>query len=129
MTITLKNKKFRSKIFCFDLDNVLCKTKGSNYKKSLPLKENIRTVNILSQKGNYIKIFTSRYMGRNKENKNKAIKDGYNFTKKQLKKWNVKYDELIFGKPSYDLFVDDKNLSFKKNWSKLILNLLKKNKI
>ena len=68
-------------------------------------------------------------MGRNKENKNKAIKDGYNFTKKQLKKWNVKYDELIFGKPSYDLFVDDKNLSFKKNWSKLILNLLKKNKI
>jgi len=119
----------RKKIFCFDLDNVLCKTKGSNYKKSLPLKENIRTVNILSQKGNYIKIFTSRYMGRNKENKNKAIKDGYNFTKKQLKKWNVKYDELIFGKPSYDLFVDDKNLSFKKNWSKLILNLLKKNKI
>ena len=104
----------RKKIFCFDLDNVLCKTKGSNYKKSLPLKENIRTVNILSQKGNYIKIFTSRYMGRNKENKNKAIKDGYNFTKKQLKKWNVKYDELIFGKPSYDLFVDDKNLSFKK---------------
>ena len=119
----------RKKIFCFDLDNVLCKTKGSNYKKSLPLKENIRTVNILSQTGNYIKIFTSRYMGRNKENKNKAIKDGYNFTKKQLKKWNVKYDELIFGKPSYDLFVDDKNLSFKKNWSKLILNLLKKNKI
>ena len=28
----------RKKIFCFDLDNVLCKTKGSNYKKSLPLK-------------------------------------------------------------------------------------------
>ena len=119
----------RKKIFFFDLDNVLCNTKGSNYIQSLPLKEIIRTVNILSQKGNYIKIFTSRYMGRNKENKNKAIKDGYNFTKKQLKKWNVKYDELIFGKPPYDLFVDDTNLSFKKNWSKLILKLLKKNKI
>ena len=119
----------RKKIFCFDLDNVLCKTKGSNYKKSLPLKENIRTVNILSNKGHYIKIFTSRYMGRNKENKNKAIKNGYNFTKKQLKKWGIKYDELIFGKPSYDLFIDDKNLSFKKNWSKLLLNLIKKKKI
>ena len=41
-------------------------------------------------------------------------KQGYKFTKNQLKKWNVSYDELIFGKPSYDIFVDDKNLSFEK---------------
>ena len=43
-------------------------------------------------------------------------------TLRQLKKWNVKYHKIYFGKPSYDLFIDDKALFFKKNWS----NFLKK---
>ncbi len=113
-------------IFCFDLDNVLCKSFGSNYNKSLPIKKNIEVLNILKKKGHYIKIFTSRYMGRNNENKKQAIKQGYKFTKKQLKNWNVTYDELIFGKPSYDIFIDDKNFSFKKNWPNEILKKYKK---
>ena len=37
-------------------------------------------------------------------------------TLKQLKMWEVKFHKLYFGKPSYDLYVDDKNLNFKKNW-------------
>ena len=37
-------------------------------------------------------------------------------TRLQLKKWRVKYHKLIFGKPSYDLLVDDKCIFFKKNW-------------
>jgi len=41
-------------------------------------------------------------------------------TIKQLKKWKVKYHKLIFGKPSFDLFVDDKALFFKDNWYKFI---------
>ena len=112
--------------FCFDLDNVLCKSFGNDYNKSIPIKKNIKVLDILKKKGHYIKIFTSRYMGRNKENKKLAIKQGYKFTKKQLKNWNVNYDELIFGKPSYDIFVDDKNLSFKKNWPSEILKKYKK---
>lgn len=112
-------------IYCFDLDNVLCKSFKSNYKKSKPILKNIKTLDILKKKGHYIKIFTSRYMGRNNENKKLAKKQGYKFTKNQLKKWKVTYDELIFGKPSYDIFVDDKNLFFKKDWSK---EILKKNK-
>ncbi len=113
-------------IYCFDLDNVLCKTLGNNYKKSIPIKKNIKVLDILKKKGHYIKIFTSRFMGRNNENKKSAKQQGYKFTKKQLEKWKVTYDELIFGKPSYDVFVDDKNLSFKNNWSKQILKRNKK---
>ena len=113
-------------VFCFDLDNVLCKTPDNNYKKSIPLKKNIEILDLLKKKGHFIKIFTSRYMGRNNENKKLAKKQGYKFTKNQLKKWNVSYDELIFGKPSYDIFVDDKNLSFEKDWSKKILKKDKK---
>ena len=44
------NKK---KIICFDLDNVLCKTKSNDYKKSIPIKKNINTVNTLYKKGYY----------------------------------------------------------------------------
>lgn len=45
-----------------------------------------------------------------------------NLTIKFLKKNDIHYHELIMGKPSYDLFVDDKALFYKKNWS----NYLKK---
>ena len=44
-----------------------------------------------------------------------------------LKKWKVKYHELIFGKISYDLIVDDKALGFKKNWINLIKKKIKLN--
>lgn len=112
-------------IYCFDLDNVLCRTFGNNYKKSKPIKKNIKVLNILKKKGHYIKIFTSRFMGRNNDNASKANKQGYKFTKKQLKKWNVKYSKLILGKPSYDLYIDDKNLGFSKNWVVDLKKILK----
>ena len=54
-----------------------------------------------------IKIFTSRFMGRSKENSSKAKKMGYNLTVKQLKN-GTKYHKLIIGKLSYDLIIDDK---------------------
>ena len=59
-------------------------------------------------------------MGRNKENIIKAKKQRYKITLKQLKKWDVKYHKLIFGKPSFDLFIDDKTLFFKNNWYRFI---------
>jgi hypothetical protein len=113
----------KSKIICFDLDNTLCISKSNNYKKSKPIKKNIRIVNSLFEKGYYIKIFTSRFMGRNNDNLALAKKNGYKFTIKQLKKWKLKCHKLIFGKPSYDIFIDDKALGFKKNW---FLDLKKK---
>ena len=116
-------------IFCFDIDNILCISPNNNYKKSKPIKKNIRLVNLLMKNGHCIKLFTSRHMGRNNENKFLAKKQSYNFTKKQLKKWGVNYHKLIFGKPSYDVFIDDKNLGHKKNWASTLFKKLKKNKI
>ena len=90
------------------------------FAESKPIKKNIKLVNLLMKNGHYIKLFTSRYMGRNNENKFLAKKQSYNFTKKQLKKWKVNYHKLIFGKPSYDVFIDDKNLGHKKNWASIL---------
>jgi len=110
----------KKKIICFDLDNVLCATPKNLYKKSKPIKNAINLVNYLYNKGYYIKIFTSRFMGRNNEKISIAKRQGYQLTKKQLLNWGLSYNKLIFGKPSYDLFVDDKNLSFSKDWIKLL---------
>jgi CMP-N,N'-diacetyllegionaminic acid synthase len=103
-------------VLCFDLDNTICSTYKNNYKKSRPFKQIVNLINSLKKKGFFIKIFTSRYMGRTDENAILAKKLGYNETRKQLKKWGLRYSQLIFGKPSYDIFIDDKMLSFNKNW-------------
>ena len=101
---------------CFDIDGVICKTKNNNYKKSKPIKRNIKLINLLFDKNFEIIIYTARFMGRNKDQISKAKKQGYKFTSNQLAKWGVKYHKLIFGKPSFDIYVDDKNLGFKKKW-------------
>jgi hypothetical protein len=116
----------KKKILCFDIDNVICKTKGSNYKNSKPIKKSIELINSLYFQGFFIKIFTARFMGRNNENTFKAKKMGFDFTKNQLKKWGLKYNKLIFGKPSYDIFIDDRCFFFKKNWHNSLLEYLKK---
>jgi len=65
-------------------------------------------------------------MGRNNDNQNKAKKMAKKITLQQLKKWNLKYHRIYFGKPSFDLYIDDKNLNFSKNWSKKVKNLINK---
>ena len=104
------------KIICFDIDNIICKTVNNRYINSKPNMKVINLINSLFEKGHTIKIFTARFMGRNNENITKAKKQGYNLTKKQLKKWNLKYHKLIFGKPSYDIFIDDKVMGNEKSW-------------
>jgi len=109
-------------IFCFDIDNTICITKGTNYSSARPKKKIINLINKLYKKGHTIKIFTGRYMGRNKDNIKSAYKAGYKITLKQLNKWNLKYHKLILGKPTLDVLIDDKALGFK---SSLILKLKK----
>lgn len=103
-------------IICFDIDNTICKTKGSDYQNAKPYLKKIKKINELYDRGYYIKLHTARYMGRNNENINKVEKQGYLKTKKQLQKWKLKFHKLIMGKPSFDIVVDDKSLNFKKGW-------------
>lgn len=105
----------------FDIDNTICTTKNSNYKKSKPKTKIIKVINELFKKNYYIKIFTSRYMGRNNDNMPLVKKKYYLKTKKQLESWDLMFDELILGKPSYDIHFDDKsfNIKDKDNLTKL----------
>ena len=102
---------------CFDIDGVICKiVANNNYKNAKPLKKNINIVNTLYEKGFNIILFTARYMGRSEQNIYLAKKRGFKLTSDQLKTWNVKYNKLIFGKPSFDLVIDDKSIFFNKQW-------------
>jgi capsule biosynthesis phosphatase len=114
------------KTICFDIDNVICKTNSTrDYSKSTPIKKNIKAINAAYNNGFNIILYTARYMGRCNENLAQVKKRIKPLTLKQLKSWGVKYHKIYFGKPSFDLFIDDKSLFFKKNWSKLLEKKLK----
>lgn len=90
--------------FVVDIDGVIAqKRDDNNYSLSEPDYENIRKINELYDRGNYIVYFTSR-----------GYKTGINWeneTKKKLEMWGVKYNDLIFGKPDADIYIDDKALN------------------
>lgn len=115
------------KTICFDIDNTICKTIKSDYKKSKPILKNIKCINELYNQGHTIKIFTARYMGRTNDNAKEAKKKAKTITLNQLKKWNVKFHKIYFGKPSTDFYIDDKNLYFKTDWATHLKKLLKDN--
>ena len=112
------------KVLCFDIDNVICKTVKNKYNASKPNRIAIRLINNLYKRGFVIKLFTARFMGRCKDNHRLASSKAKKITLKQLKEWNVKYHNIFFGKPSYDILIDDKALFFRKNWYKKLLTIL-----
>tara|TARA_B100000989_G_C19214196_1_gene333115 strand:- start:69 stop:425 length:357 start_codon:yes stop_codon:yes gene_type:complete len=117
----------KKKIICFDIDNIICKTIKNDYSKSKPKRKIIKLINELYDKGYIIKIHTARYMGRTNDNIIKANKIGYKKTYSQLKSWGVKFNKLFLSKPSFDVYVDDKNLYHKSNWVKDLKSKLLKN--
>lgn len=114
------------KKICFDLDGVICRTPSNKYTLAKPNKLVINFINSLYNNGIYILIYTSRFMGRNNDDKKKAHREGYKFTFNQLKKWDLKFHKLKMGKPSYDLIIDDKCVTYSDDWIKIFKRKLRK---
>ena len=91
--------------WCFDLDNTLVRTEGSDYKNSTPITRAIAKVQEYKRRGDHIIIMTARGSG--------SKKDWREFTAKQLDDFGIPYDQLIVGlKPGgVDVFVDDKAIN------------------
>ena len=60
-------------------------------------------------------------MGRYEDDIKKANRYGYTKTKNQLKKWKIKYHKLFLGKPSSDIYIDDKSYGYNRSWKKKLL--------
>jgi len=117
--------KNKLKTICFDIDQVICSTKKNYYSKSKPKMKTIKLINNLYDNGYIIKIFTARYMGTFKEDISFIEKKFYKKTFNQLIKWGIKFHKLYMGKPSFDIFVDDKALGFRKDWIKHFNKIVK----
>ena len=55
-------------------------------------------------------------MGRTNNDIIKAKGLGYEMTFNQLVSWKLNFHKLIFGKPSYDLLIDDKAYNYSEDW-------------
>ena len=93
-------------IIYVDIDETICTSpENRDYSKAAPLKSRIDKINKLYSDGHTIVYWTARGTG--------SGIDWRNVTEKQFSEWGVKYHDLKFGKPIYDLFIDDKNISSK----------------
>lgn len=87
-----------------DIDETICVTPDDrDYSKAKPIKKNIKKINEMYDNGDEIIYWTARGTG--------SGIDWRDVTTRQFEKWGVKYHSLYFGKPIYDLFIDDKNIS------------------
>lgn len=93
-------------IYCFDLDNTLCLTVGSDYENAEPILQRIEKVNSLYDQGHTIIIETARG--------NLSGRNHFYYTLEQLQKWGLKFHTLRTGtKFNADVFVDDRAMSDK----------------
>lgn len=95
--------------FCFDLDNTLVsfpQIKG-DYTSVQPIQKNIDFLKHLKKNGHYIIIYTARRMETHNGNVSKIIKDIGKITLDTLEKFGIEYDELCFGKPNANFYIDD----------------------
>lgn len=94
----------------FDLDKTLCTKKKENetYMDVQPIQEMIDVVNELYDKGYEIIIETARNMVTQNNNEAKVIGNVGLVTLEWLKKYNVKYHGIKFGKTYGICYVDDK---------------------
>lgn len=93
-----------------DIDDTICFTHNRDFENSEPNKAVINKINELYAKGWEIILFTARGAKSciTLEEREKKYRE---ITQRWLKKNNVKYTGLMFGKPNADYYVDDKNIS------------------
>lgn len=97
------------KRFCFDLDNTLVTypKEAGNYGTVEPIIKNIKLVQYLHKQGHTIIIQTARKMKSGMQNAGVATKLAYISVTNTLTKYNIPFDELHFGKPQADFYIDD----------------------
>ena len=88
-------------IYYIDIDGTICTHEFSgDYMLAKPFQDRIDRFNELLDSGNEIHYWTARGA--------QSGKDWSEYTMTQLTVWGVKYTSLNFGKPHYDVWIDDK---------------------
>lgn len=101
--------------FCFDIDGTLCpiKKKDEEYIDLLPYKEMLDKLKEYKEGGAKIVLFTSRNMNSYGGNIGLINANTAKVLLKWLDKWEIPYDEIIYGKPwpgHKGFYVDDRTV-------------------
>jgi capsule biosynthesis phosphatase len=110
---------------CIDIDGTICHLKGNleTYSDVLPIPGAVEQLNRLKAQGFYIILNTARHMKTCEANIGKVIaKEGFTLLE-WLARYKFPYDEIWFGKPYADVYIDDKALKFEGCWEKTIKKL------
>jgi capsule biosynthesis phosphatase len=94
---------------CFDFDNTLVSypTIPGNYYSVEPIQRNINFLKLLHSLGHTIIIYTARRMKTHGGNVGRVIADISRVTLDTLDKFDIPYDEIYFGKPYANFYIDD----------------------
>ena len=105
---------------CIDLDGVIAELKKENesYSDVKPIKGAVEKIKKLKENGHYIIIYTARHMKTCDGNVSKVLARIGRITLDWLEKYQVPYDEIVFGKPWADIYIDDNGFRFK-NWDEI----------
>jgi len=95
--------------FCFDLDNTLVTAPSipGDYSSVLPIDRNIGFLKKVKAAGGYVIIHTARRMRTHAGNTSAVIADVAQVTIQTLQELGIPYDELAFGKPWAQFYIDD----------------------
>jgi len=117
-----KNFKIKPLRFCFDLDNTLVTHPiiPNDYSSVEPITETINYLKKLKDNGHTIIIYTARRMRTHQGNVGSVIADIAQTTIETLKKYNIPYDELYFGKPYAHFYIDDLMIDPKSDLNKTL---------
>jgi capsule biosynthesis phosphatase len=105
---------------CIDLDGVICELRrpGQEYADLEPVPGAIEKLRDLRLAGHYIIIATARHMKTCDGNVGKVVARLGATTLDWLARQGVEFDEIHFGKPHADLYIDDNGLRFE-SWERI----------
>lgn len=94
---------------CFDFDNTLVSypTIPGDYYSVEPIQRNINFLKLLHSLGHTIIIYTARRMKTHNSNVGRVVADISRVTLDTLDKFDIPYDEIYFGKPYANFYIDD----------------------
>jgi len=105
---------------CIDLDGVICNLRepGQTYADVEPIRGATDKLRALRAAGHYIIIYSARHMKTCDGNVGKVIARQGATTLAWLTRHGIEFDEIHFGKPHADVYIDDNALRFE-SWDQI----------
>ena len=109
---------------CVDIDGVLChlRERDQSYENLLPIEGAADSLRLLRAQGHYVILYTARHMKTTDSNLGRVLAIQGQVTLDWLRNNKFEYDEIYFGKPFAEVYIDDLAMKFN-SWHEVLGNL------